>query len=151
VRKSSNYQVLSLNAFNGQIIAGTSTGVLLSTDNGETWNHIHSEGAIHAVAFIDNVIYAMYLSGAIFMSTDSGANWTKFNYAPNYWSYIYDLAKIGDHLLMSNNYGLFNSTDSGKSWDNFYKEERFVFFDFLAADTVVYGATRIANEFRNRK
>lgn len=150
-QKSLNIQILSLSKFEGKIIAGASTGVLLSMDKGETWKQIHTEGAIHYTAFIDNTIYAMYISGEVFMSKDLGNTWTKFNYSPNHRAYIYELTNIGDDLLMSNSYGLFKSTDNGKSWDNYFKEERFIFFDFLVVDNIVYGATRIANEFRNRK
>lgn len=149
-QKISNSQILSLNEFNGKIIAGTSTGILLSIDNGETWKEIHSEGAIHYTAFIDNTIYAMYMSGEVFTSDDLGNTWSKFNYSPKYRAYIYELTKIGNELLMSNSYGLFKSTDKGKSWENYFKEERFIFFDFLTIENTVYGVTRIANEFRNR-
>lgn len=150
-QQKSNYQILSLNEFEGKIIAGTSAGVLLSIDKGETWKQIHNEGAIHYTAFINNTIYAMYMSGEVFMSEDLGNTWIKFNYSPNYRAYIYELTQIGNDLLMSNSYGLFKSTDNGRSWDNYFKEERFVFFDFLVVNNVVYGATRIANEFRNGK
>lgn len=72
IQKLSNSQILSLNEFKGKIIAGTSTGVLLSIDQGETWKPIHTKGAIHNTAFVNNTIYAMYMSGEVFMSNDLG-------------------------------------------------------------------------------
>jgi hypothetical protein len=93
----------------------------------------------------------MYISGDVYKTENSGNTWSKFSYTPGYRAYIYELVKTGNDLLMSNSYGLFRSKDSGKTWNHYYKEERFVFFDFLAVDDVVYGATRFANESRNRK
>jgi len=150
-QKFSLSQILSLNEWAGNLIAGTSAGVLLSTNGGETWRLIHKGGAIHSTAFIDNTIYAMYMSGDVFMSKDLGNSWTKFVYSPNYRAYIYELTIIGNELLMSNSYGLFKSRDGGKTWDNYFKEDKFIFFDFLVSDGILYGATRIANEYRNRK
>ncbi len=145
-----NRQILSLNEYKGNLIAGTSAGVLLSADEGETWKEVHNKGAIHYTVFIENEIYALYMSGEVYMSPDLGKNWTKFNYYPNQQAYIYDLTKIGGVLLMSNSYGLFRSGDKGQSWENYYKQESFVFFDFLVVDHLVYGVTRLASEFRNR-
>lgn len=147
----SSSQILSLNELNGNLIAGTASGVLRSTDKGENWKQIHAERAIHYTSFIDNTIYAMYMSGDVFMSKDLGNTWMKFTYSPSYRAYIYELTKIEDDLIMSNSYGLFKSKDNGKSWSNYLKEERFIFFDFLVVDDMLYGATRIANEYRNRK
>ncbi|MEM9674414.1 MAG: hypothetical protein AAF992_17610 [Bacteroidota bacterium] len=150
-QKSSGTQVLSINEFNGRMIAGTSQGVLLSVDQGETWNTMHNEGAIHYTAYIDSIMYAFYVSGEGYRSTYFGNIWTKFDYLPREGGYIYELAKVGNTLLMSNNYGLFESTDSGNTWQNYLPEERFVFFDFLVIGNTVYGITREADEYRNRK
>lgn len=150
-QKSSGSQVLSINEFNGKMIAGTSQGVLLSVDQGETWNTIHNEGAIHYTAYIDSIMYAFYVSGEGYRSTYFGNIWTKFDYLPKKGGYIYELAKVGNTLLMSNNYGLFKSTDKGNTWQNYLPEERFVFFDFMVIDNTVFGITRKADEYRNRK
>lgn len=150
-QKSSGAQILSINEFNGRMIAGTSQGVLLSVDQGETWNTIHNEGAIHYTAYIDSIMYAFYVSGEGYRSTYFGNIWTKFDYLPHEGGYIYELAKIRNNLLMSNNYGLFKSSDNGNTWQNYLPEERFVFFDFLVTDNTVYGITRQADEYRSRK
>ena len=150
-QKSAGAQVLSINEFDGKMIAGTSQGVLLSEDQGETWSTIHNEGAIHYTAYIDSIMYAFYISGEGYRSTYFGNAWTKLDYLPKEGGYIYELAKVGNTLLMSNNYGLFKSTDGGNIWQNYLPEERFVFFDFLVVDNTVYGITRQADEYRNRK
>lgn len=148
--KLGKLQILSLQEVRGQIIAGTSNGVFLSKDKGENWEKIHDEGAIHYTSVVGNKIFALYVSGDVFMSEDYGVNWKEFDYSPREWSYIYELSGLSDKLIMSNSYGVFQSKDNGQQWKHVFKEERFVFFDFIVFDTVIYGGTRQSDEFRNR-
>lgn len=149
--KYSGLQILSLQEVNGKIIAGTSNGVLLSNDNGETWKNIHNEGAIHYTSVFGKNIFALYMSGDVFMSQDFGATWLEFEYAPRKAAYIYELVGMNDYLIMNNSYGVFQSIDNGLNWKHIFNEERFIFFDFIAFDNIVYGGTRPSNEYRNRK
>jgi len=148
--KHSGLQILSLQEINGQIIAGTSKGILLSNDNGETWETIHNEGAIHYTSVFGEKIFALYMSGDVFMSEDFGATWVEFDYTPRQSAYIYELVGTNEYLIMNNSYGVFQSIDNGQNWKHIFNEERFVFFDFVVFDNIIYGGTRPSNEYRNR-
>jgi photosystem II stability/assembly factor-like uncharacterized protein len=150
-QKFAGEQVSSLNEFDGRIIAGSVSGVLLSTDGGENWNFINTGDAAHNTAIIEGRVFVMYISGNVFMTDNWGIPWVLFDYAPRKQSYVYELTKVGDHLMMSNNYGVFKSNDWGRTWEHIHKEEKMVFIDFIVFDTFVYAGTRGANEYRNRK
>jgi len=148
--KYGGLQILSLQEVNGKIIAGTSNGVLLSNDNGETWKNIHNEGAIHYTSVFGKKIFALYMSGDVFMSEDYGSSWVEFEYSPRKAAYIYELVGVNEYLIMNNSYGVFQSIDNGQNWKHIFNEERFVFFDFIVFDNIIYGGTRPSNEYRNR-
>ena len=148
--KYSGLQILSLQEVNGQIIAGTSKGILLSNDNGETWKTIHNEGALHYTSVLGEKIFALYMSGDVFMSEDFGTTWVEFDYTPRQSAYIYELVGTNEYLIMNNSYGVFQSIDNGQNWKHIFNEERFVFFDFVVFDNIIYGGTRPSNEYRNR-
>ena len=148
--KHSGLQILSLQEVNGKIIAGTSSGVLLSNDSGETWKTIHNEGALHYTSVVGENIFALYMSGDVFMSQNFGLSWSNFEYVPREAAYIYELAGVNEYLIMNNSYGVFHSIDNGLNWKYIFNEERFVFFDFIVFDSVIYGGTRPSNEYRNR-
>jgi len=148
--KYNGLQILSLQEINGKIIAGSSQGVLLSNDNGETWKTIHNEGALHYTSVVGKRMFALYISGDVFMSEDFGSTWIKFEYEPRKSAYIYELIGLDDHLIMNNSYGVFQSKDNGQNWELIFTEERFAFFDFIAFDNVIYGGTRPTSEYRNR-
>ena len=148
--KHNGLQILSLQEINGKIIAGTSQGVLLSTDNGETWKTIHNEGALHYTSVVGEKMFALYMSGDVFMSEDFGSTWVEFEYAPRKAAYIYELVGVNEYLIMNNSYGVFQSINNGQNWKHIFNEERFVFFDFIVFGNVVYGGTRPSNEYRNR-
>lgn len=135
-------QAVSLQEKDGHIIAGCTAGVLLSTDKGENWEFIHKKGAIHQTAIAGHTIAAMYISNEVYLSDNLGKSWTKAQYGPSEGSYVYELAAVGDYLIMSNNYGLFRSTDQGKTWTLDFPFEERVFFDFCVKDGILYGGLR---------
>jgi photosystem II stability/assembly factor-like uncharacterized protein len=135
-------QAVSLQEKDGHIIAGCTAGVLLSTDEGENWEYIHEKGAIHQTAIVGHSIAAMYISNEVYLSDDWGKSWTKAQYGPSEGSYVYELAAVGEYLIMSNNYGIFRSTDQGKTWTLDFPFDKRVFFDFCVKDGILYGGLR---------
>lgn len=143
-----NVQVLSLFKKDNRLIAGTNQGTLLSTNNGQSWNWIHQEGAVHYTKLIDTTIVEMYIHNAIFISNNWGGNWIKTDYKPREGSYVYEVERVGNAFVMSNNYGVFQSFDDGQSWNFGLKTEKILFFELFAVDEVLYGGTRQGNEYR---
>lgn len=135
-------QAISLQEYQGKIIAGTMSGVLLSHDGGKHWTFIHKKGAVHNTALIKGRVFAMYISGDVFVSENWGESWTACQYAPRDGSYAYEIINIGDTLVMSNNYGIFKSDDWGQHWEHVYKEHHMVIIDLIAVGNTLYSGTR---------
>ena len=146
-----NAQVLSLYAYEGRMIAGTSLGTLLSNDQGATWDWIRKAGAVHYTHNIGSRIIELVLNGDLFYSDDWGQSWQEMSYQPRKGSYVYEIASLGDYWLMSNNYGIHRSADQGNSWDLIFPTEEMGFFDFLVMGNEIYGGTRAWDEYRERR
>ena len=142
--------MLSLNEHNGKMIAGTSSGVILSENGGDDWKQIHDKGTVHNTAILNGDIFIMYLSGDLYIGSDFGKEWIEVNYTPRIGSNVYEMANADNYLVMSNNYGIHNSTDRGNTWRLVYETEEMVFFDFLNVNNSIYGGTREWNEFRKK-
>lgn len=151
IEKFGGAQVLSFNFYNKKIVAGTSMGILLSEDDGESWSWVHQDGALHYTEIIDGKIYGMYVHGDFFISEDWGKKWYEVSYFPRQGSYIYDVAKLGNKLVLSNNYGIHQSSDGGMSWNLVYPTEEMGFFEFVVEGDILYGGTRSWGEYRKRK
>jgi photosystem II stability/assembly factor-like uncharacterized protein len=106
IQRFSACQVISLNADQGKIIAGSVLGVLRSMDEGNHWEWIHQQGSAHNSAILDGKIFVMNISNDLLVSEDGGGTWAKCSYSPRERSYVYDVAKVGANFVMSNNYGI---------------------------------------------
>jgi len=143
-------QVLSMYAYEGKLIAGSSQGTALSLDGGENWKWIRQEGAVHYTHNIGERIIELALNGDLVYSDDWGESWQNTNYEPRYGSYIYEITRVKDYQLFSNNYGLHRSKDAGKNWNLIFKTENLAFFDLIMIGDELYGGTRSWDEFRAR-
>ncbi len=144
-------QTLSIYAFEEKLIAGTSQGTLISKNLGKDWNWIRQEGAVHYTHNIGKRIYELVLNGDLIYSDDWGQNWNESIYAPRSGSYVYEIAKVENYLMISNNYGIHRSIDDGQTWEHIFKTEAMGFFDFLVFENEIYGGTRAWDEYRKRK
>ena len=135
-------QVVSLQQADNKIIAGTTAGILLSIDKGNSWEWIHQEGALHNTAILNGRIFGLYISNDIYVSDDWGATWTLGQYDPKIGSYIYDVTYVEPYYLMTNNHGVHRSTDHGKTWDFIYPNKEFLFFDFAVDEGIIFASTR---------
>lgn len=143
-------QIVSLNLRGNYILAGTDKGALLSKDAGKTWEEIHRKGAAHNTAILDDQLFLMNISNPLFRSQDWGKTWGEANYGPKEESYIYEMLALGDTYLLSNNYGVHRSEDSGTNWTLIFPEKRFIFFDFVVVEGVIYGTTRNLETWRDK-
>lgn len=145
-------QTLSIYSFEKKLVAGTNQGSLLSQDQGKNWEWIRQDGAVHYTHNIGKRIVELVLNGDLFFSDDWGKSWTESNYQPrSTGSYIYEIVKVGEHLIMSNNYGIHRSSNHGQSWEHIFPTEEMGFFDFHVIGNVIYGGTRTWDEYRKRK
>lgn len=151
IKVSEGVQILSFDYSNGKYIAGTMLGTLLSEDDGATWKWIHQKGTIHYTHWVAGSIVEMYISGDVFISRDNGNSWNFINYEPRKAAYVYEIVKLENYWMMSNNYGIHRSEDEGETWELIYPTEQVGFFDFFEENNIIYGGTRDWDEFRKRK
>ena len=117
-------RVISDLAISGtNLLAGTSNGMILSTDSGTSWSAVNGpDFSVLASDISGTRLFAGTQWGAVFLSTDNGASWTQTGY-PNYNYYttipgVSCLAVLGTNLLAATGGGgVFRSTDNGKTWN----------------------------------
>lgn len=143
-------QVLSIYEYDGILVVGTSQGTVISKDKGNNWNWIRKEGAVHYTHNIGKRVIELTLSGDIVYTDDWGQSWSEMEYEPRTGSYVYEIVKVGEYLIFSNNYGIHRSIDNGKNWELVFKTESMGFFDLMVMGNDVYGGTRIWDEYRKR-
>jgi hypothetical protein len=96
--------------------ASTTSGVLRSSDNGNSW--------FHAPLFPDSTVYSLYASGSLVVagcgsfgivtSTDEGDSWSV---SSSEFPAIFSMAGVGDRIFgAGSNVGLIESTDRGQTW-----------------------------------
>ncbi len=100
------------------ILAGTSAGVFLSGDEGQTWV-IESDGLpdtpIYSVLISSSSFFAGTYGNGVYRSVNGGSNWMPAsNGLTN--PVIRSLAKCGTRLLAGSDAGLFISTDNAENW-----------------------------------
>ena len=74
--------VYALAVYGTTIYAGHDAGVMMSTNNGDTWTDITNglpSTYVQSIAVCDAGIFVGTHSGGIFRSIDNGANWTEVN------------------------------------------------------------------------
>lgn len=143
-------QVLSIYEYHGRLVAGTSQGTVISRDKGNSWNWIRTEGAVHYTHNVGKRIVELALSGDLIYTDDWGMSWSEMEYQPRAGSYVYEIVKVGEYLVLSNNYGIHRSEDNGRTWKHIFKTESMGFFDFLVDGDKLYGGTRTWDEYRKR-
>lgn len=139
--ESERVQINSFSLYNGAMIAGTSKGVLLSDQRIETWHWIHNEGAVQNTEVLNGQMFIMQMSGELYASQHKDRLY-KVDYASDKTSSIYDIVLFEDHLIMSNNGGIYESTDNGKSWSLVHQTKGYVFYDLIIMDNMLIGGTK---------
>jgi len=106
------------------VYAGTSGGVLRSSDDGGHWSVINSgltNPNVYALLAIGNDLYAGTSGGGVFRSTDDGDNWSEVNNGLTN-NVCFALASMidgsGDTVLFAGTggSGVFQTTDHGANW-----------------------------------
>lgn len=111
-----NQVITALGISGTNLLAGTSQGVYLSTDNGVTWaavnNGLAAARSTTSLSVVGTTIFASTSDG-LYVSSNNGTSWTKSNgtLGP-----ILEVISNGSGLLASNNSILYTSTDNGLNW-----------------------------------
>ena len=103
------------------ILAGTGTGVFVSTDNGANWTlGTGITGAstnVLSVCVSGTNIFAGTYGGGIFLSTNNGSTWTAVNTGlTGNALYVYSFAVTGSSIYAGTSSGVYLSTDNGATW-----------------------------------
>jgi len=105
------------------IYVGTN-GILMSTNNGTTWNWMNNgitNKYIEALAINGQNIFAGYLNspgsgGGVLLSTNSGTSWTTVNNGFPTNDFVNALALLNTKLFAGTDQGVVLSTNNGSNW-----------------------------------
>ncbi len=115
--------ITCLASIGNDLFAGTSSsGLILSTDNGTSWTlvslsqFISNELSVNAL-FVSGGNILTIAGGALFFSTDTGESWKEFSLPHPNFSSISMIAMSGSNLIAGSiNDSTYLSTDTGKTW-----------------------------------
>jgi photosystem II stability/assembly factor-like uncharacterized protein len=103
------------------LLAATSNGVLLSTDQGTSWavvsNGLPQSSIVNALAVSGTNIFAAIPVSGVFLSTNNGTSWAAVNNGLTTTIGVGALAFSGTNLFAgTDGGGVHLSTDNGRSW-----------------------------------
>lgn len=106
----------------GVLLATGQEGIMRSTDNGDHWEWVISEGGVGIdVERIDGGFAAISFNSTtqsrrIHISKDAGKTWQAIDSGLPASMNISSIKQIGDYLICSHPDGIFRSADKGKTW-----------------------------------
>lgn len=114
-------QIHALANIGTNLFAGTDCGVLLSTDQGESWTEVNNgmgSYSIGCLAVDGNKLYAGNDNGDLYLSSDNGNNWTAINLGYYTW-FIKSIGIKGNYIFIGTGAGDFISANNGYTWAPF--------------------------------
>jgi len=152
--------VMKMAESNGVLLAASSQGILRSTDDGENWDRVISEGGAGiAVERIDGGFAAIVTNtithtNTVKISLDNGKTWNDIGESlPPSWNSslislipglqsstdILSIKQMGKYLICGRSDGIFRSADMGKTWKKLVLPaiENYG-FDLSVAGNVIY-------------
>lgn len=106
----------------GVLMATSRKGIMRSTDNGDTWEWVISEGGVGidvekiTGGFAAIVYNARTQSRRIFISVDGGKTWEARHDGLPPSKSISSIKQMGNYLICGHPDGIFRSSDMGKTW-----------------------------------
>ena len=107
----------------GILVATGRKGIMRSTDNGEHWQWVISEGGVGiAIEQIEGGIAAISFNTTlntrrIHISSDDGKTWKAIGDGLPPSLFISSIKQVGKYLICGHPDGIFRSADRGKTWD----------------------------------
>jgi len=151
--------VMKMAESNGVLLATNKEGILRSTDDGENWDRVISEGGIGiAVEPIDGGFAAIAYNtrtqtNRVHISLDNGKTWNARGEGlqlPGNISffkqigilqpslYISSIKQVGDYLICGRPDGIFRSSDMGKTWKLLLPSRENRGFNLSVSGNVIY-------------
>jgi photosystem II stability/assembly factor-like uncharacterized protein len=133
---------------NGVLMATSQQGVIRSTDDGENWDLVISEGGVGiSVEVIKGGFAAITYNTEtetrrIRTSYDSGKNWENIDAGLPADASIASLVQAGDYLFCGHPTGIFRSSDMGKTWTLLLASIGNKVFNLFISGNVIYAIPR---------
>ena len=129
---------------NGVLIATNTKGIMRSTDAGETWAMVISEGGVGIdVELIQGGIAAITYNSAsktrrIRASYDDGKSWQAIDAGLPGSQSISSIIQVGDNFFCGHPSGIFRSSDKGKTWKLLLPSVKDKVFKLSVSGNVIY-------------
>jgi len=133
---------------NGVLIATNTKGIMRSTDAGETWTIVISEGGVGIdVELIQGGIAAITYNTAsktrrIRASYDDGKSWQAIDAGLPGSQSISSIIQVGDNFFCGHPSGIFRSSDKGKTWKLLLPSIGDKVFSLSVSGNVIYAIPR---------
>jgi hypothetical protein len=121
-----NKYVYSLMYKGDNIIAGTNTGIYVSSDFGITWTNPLTAGTIYNLKLSGENIYAGSSNG-IYLSTNNGLNWIQTSTMSSTSGFFISNSTIYLVSYSNPNYRLFKSTNGGATLDTILNSTKYIY------------------------
>jgi len=136
--------VLNMVESGGVLVAAGFKGLLRSTDGGEHWNWVLTEGGVGIeTTRIASGIAAITYNGKmetrrVRTSADNGKTWQPIDAGLLPSPSISSVQQAGEYLLCSHPAGIYRSADQGKTWELILPASEGMMFEFAVSGNVIY-------------
>ena len=133
---------------NGVLLATSNKGIIRSTDNGETWSSVISEGGVGIdVERIDGGFAAITYSSVsntrrVRTSYDGGKTWQPIDAGLPADLSIASIIQVGENFFCGHPKGIYKSTDKGKTWQLIFPSIKGKVFNLSVSGNVIYAIPR---------
>ena len=131
-------------ALNGVLLATSQGGILRSTDDGENWDSVISEGGVGiAVERINGGFAAITFNTKsetrrVRTSYDGGKTWQPIDAGLPADLSIASIIQVGEYFFCGHPAGIFRSSDKGKTWKLLLPSIENKVFNLFVSGNVIY-------------
>lgn len=133
---------------NGVLLATSQVGIIRSTDGGENWDAVISEGGVGiAIELIKGGVAAITYNTKsetrrVRTSYDGGKTWQSIDAGLPASSFITSIVQVGDDFYCGHPSGIFRSSDKGKTWELLHSSIKSKVFILSVSGNVIYAIPR---------